>query len=352
MTGRERFLAACRGEPVDATPVWFMRQAGGSLPRYLQLRERLSVIEIARTPELCAEVSATAATTLGTDGAIMFADVMLPFEAMGVRLRLEATGPVVERPVRAAADVERLRTIDAASDLGFIPEAIGLVRAALGEDAAVIGLAGGPFTIAAYLIEGGPSRDHLTARRLMVSDPPLWSALLDRITEATVDYVTAQVRAGADAIQLFDSWAGSLSPDDYDRFVAPWSRRMLDAVTAAGAPAIHFAASGAALLERLAAGASVVGVDGAQSLAVARERLGGRPVQGNLDPARLAAPWSVVSDAVDAVLAAAGRDSGHIFNTGHAVPRDTSPDRLRAVVDAVHERTAGGRAVVLQGGHA
>jgi uroporphyrinogen decarboxylase len=340
VTGAERLIAACRGEPVDTTPVWFMRQAGGSLPGYLALRERYSVLEIAKSPELCAEVTVLAADTLGTDGAVMFADVMLPVEAMGVALSLAPTGPVIEHPIRTEDDVAGLRQIDPATDLGFLLEAIGRVRRAVGERAAVIGLAGGPFTIAAYLIEGGPSRDQLAAKRLMFGAPALWAALLDRITDATVAYVEAQVRAGAQVIQLFDSWAGSLGPDDYDRSVAPWTARILTAVRAAGVPVIHFAASGSALLERLAAGADVVGVDSGQSLATARERLPGTAVQGNLDPARLAAGWDAVTQGADAVLAANAGRPGHIFNTGHAVPRDTSPELLRDLVAFVHDRGA------------
>ena len=340
VTGTERLVAACRGEPVDATPVWFMRQAGGSLPGYLALRERHSVIEIARTPELCAEVTAGAAETLGTDGAVLFADVMLPVEAMGVALELTADGPVIGHPVRTLADVAALRTVDVQADLGFVLEAIRLVRARLGDRAGVIGLAGGPFTIAAYLVEGGPSRDHLVAKRLMLSEPALWAAVLDRITDVTVDYVAAQAGAGAAVIQVFDSWAGALGPADYDRFVAPWTGRILAAIRAAGVPAIHFAASGAALLERLAAGADVVGVDAGQSLAVARGRMPGVAVQGNLDPARLAAPWEVARDGVRAVLSENGGRPGHVFNTGHAVPRDTPPSRLREIIDLVHQETA------------
>ncbi len=254
MTGAERLLAACRAAPVDATPAWFMRQAGGSLPAYLALRERHSVIEIARDPALCAEVTVGAAEVLGTDGAILFADVMLPVEAMGVSLTLTAEGPIIEHPIRTAADVARLRTVDVEADLGFVLDAIGRCRAGLGDRAAVIGLAGGPFTIAAYCIEGGPSRDQLTARRLALGAPEVWTALLDRITTVTVDYVRAQVAAGAQVVQLFDSWAGSLSAADYERLVAPWSRRILAAIRDAGAPAIHFAAVGANLLEALADG--------------------------------------------------------------------------------------------------
>jgi uroporphyrinogen decarboxylase len=341
MTGAERLVAACRGEPVDATPAWFMRQAGGSLPAYLALRERHSVIDIARDPTLCAEVTVGAADVLGTDGAILFADVMLPVEAMGVALSLTADGPVIEHPIRTAADVARLRAVDVEADLGFVLEAIGRCRAGLGDRAAVIGLAGGPFTLAAYCIEGGPSRDQLAARRLALGAPEVWSALLDRLTDVTVDYVRAQVAAGAQVVQLFDSWAGSLSATDYARLVAPWSRRILAAIRDAGVPAIHFAAVGANLLEALAEDADVVGVDATQSLAAARRRLGPTSVQGNLDPARLAAPWPVARAAVDAVLEENDGRPGHVFNTGHAVPRDTDPDRLRDIVRHVHERTAG-----------
>lgn len=340
MKGAERLLAACRGEPVDATPVWFMRQAGGSLPRYLALRARYEVMEIARTPSLCAEVTVGAAEVLETDGAILFADVMLPVAAMGVAMSLTAQGPLIDRPIRTIADVNRLRSVDVTSDLGFVLEAIRVTLSALGERAAVIGLAGGPFTIAAYLIEGGPSRDQLATRRLAHAEPALWSALMDRITTVTEAYVGAQVAAGAQVIQLFDSWAGILSAADYERLVAPWSRRILREVTRAGAPVIHFAAAGANLVEALAGDADVVSIDSAQSLAAARIRLDGRPVQGNLDPARLGADWGVVQEGIDAVLSANDGRAGHIFNTGHAIPRDTDPMRLRDIVHLVHDRTA------------
>jgi uroporphyrinogen decarboxylase len=327
-----------------------MRQAGGSLPGYLALRARHSVIEIARTPELCAEVSATAATNLGTDAAVMFADIMLPVEAMGLALELRSDGPAIERPIRSSADLARLRQVDVAADLGFVLEAVAGVRAALGERAAVVGVVGGPFTLGAYLIEGGPSRDKLRARTAMLAEPGFWAGLLDALTDVSVAYVAAQARAGADAIQLFDSWAGVLAPADYERFVAPWTRRILAAIERAGIPSIHFAAAGASLLESLAIGATVVGIDGAQSLASARQRLGAAPVQGNLDPARLAAGWAAASEGVDRVLAENAGRSGHVFNSGHAVPRDTAPGLLRDVVEAVHERTARRPAAMLHGG--
>ncbi len=341
MTGAERLLAACRREPVDATPVWFMRQAGGSLPGYLALRERHSVIDIAKTPELCAQVTLEAVDRLGTDGAVLFADIMLPVEAMGVELELTANGPLIASPVRSAEDVGRLRRVDPATDLGFVLDAIRRVRAAIGERAAVIGLAGGPFTIAAYLLEGGPSRDHLAAKRLLFGDPALWAGLLDRIADTTVAYVKAQVAAGAQVVQLFDSWAGSLAPADYDRAVAPWTARILAAIREAGVPAIHFAAAGSALVERLAAGADVVGIDSAQSLRGARERLPATGVQGNLDPARLAAGWRAIDDGARRVIAEAGGRPGHIFNVGHAVPRDTDPRLLADLARLVHDSTAG-----------
>jgi uroporphyrinogen decarboxylase len=329
-----------------------MRQAGGSLPAYLAMRERHAVIEIARHPERCADVSAGAATALGTDGAIMFADIMLLAEAMGVEVELTAEGPRIERPIRSLADVERLRDVDPFADLGFILEAIRRTRAALGPTAAVIGLAGGPFTMAAYLIEGGPSRDQRVAKTMLFGAPDVWAALLDRIADATVGYVRAQADAGAQAIQVFDSWAGSLRPADYDRAVRPWTARILRAIAESRVPSIHFAAAGAALLERLADGADVVGVDSGQSLGTVRERLGqGCAVQGNLDPARLLAGWAAVESGVTEVLREAGDAPGHVFNTGHAIARETEPTALRAVVELVHERTAraGETAIIASG---
>jgi uroporphyrinogen decarboxylase len=341
MTGAERLVAACRRQPVDATPVWFMRQSGGSLPAYLTLRERHTVIEIARTPQLCAEVTVGAAEALRTDGAVMFADILLPVEAMGVDLELTATGPVIERPVRTADDVGALRQVDVTADLGFVLEAIGLVRAAVDGRAGVIGICGGPFTLASYLIEGGPSRDQLATKRLAFARPDIWAALIDRLTDVAVDYVRAQVAAGADVVQVFDSWAGSLGPADYDRLVGPWTHRILDAIRSAGAPVIHFAASGAALLERLAVGADVVSVDHGQSLAEARRRLGPSvALQGNLDPARIVAGGEALRAGVEAVLADAGPGPGHVFNAGHAVPRESDPAVLRDIVSLVHDRTA------------
>jgi uroporphyrinogen decarboxylase len=344
VNGADRLLAACRREVVDATPVWFMRQAGGSLPGYLRLREHQSVMEIAKTPALCAEVTVGAVEALGVDGAVLFADVMLPIEAMGVALELSAEGPIIAEPIRTREDVARLRDVDVAADLGFVLEAISLSRRELGDRAAVIGLCGGPFTLAAYLIEGGPSRDQLLARAFMLRDPETWHALMMRIAGVSVDYVLAQVAAGAQVIQVFDSWAGSLSARDYDTFVAPHAARVL-AAAAASVPVIHFAAGSAAMLESLAAaGGTVIGVDSRQPLGEAWQRIGfDRGIQGNLDPARLLAGWEQTAQGAREVLAEAHGRPGHVFNLGHAAPRDADPALLRDLVSLVHAESAAAR---------
>jgi uroporphyrinogen decarboxylase len=344
MNGADRLLAACRREAVDATPVWFMRQAGGSLPGYLRLREEHSVMEIAKTPALCTEVTCAAVDALGVDGAVMFADVMLPIEAMGVAMELSADGPIIAEPIRSRDDVERLRAVDVRADLGFILEAISLSRHELGGRAAVIGICGGPFTLAAYLIEGGPSRDQLIARAFMHRDPDGWHALMTRITDVSVDYLAAQVEAGAQLVQVFDSWAGSLSAADYDTFVAPHARRVLAAV-APEVPVINFAAGSAAILESLAAaGGSVIGIDSRQPLGAAWDRVGHeRGVQGNLDPARLTAGWGPTAAGAMNVLAEAAGRPGHVFNLGHAAPRGAPPVLLRDLAALVHDASSSAR---------
>jgi uroporphyrinogen decarboxylase len=339
MTGQARLLAAARRSPVDATPVWFMRQAGGSLPRYLTLRERHSVEAIARTPELCAEVSLMPVEAYGVDGAVMFADIMLPVAAMGVELGLTSAGPVIASPIRSATDVERLRPLDPEADVRFILEAIAIVRHELAGRAALIGLTGGPFTLACYLIEGGPSRDQAVAKAFMHREPDAWVALMDRLTVALSAYVEAQVRAGAELIQVFDSWAGTLGPADYVRFAFPYSRRVLEA--AGAVPTIHFGVGTAGILDQMAsAGGDIIGIDARQSLAEAWLRLDAdRAIQGNLEPARLLAGWPVIEAGARAVLDEAGGQLGHIFNLGHAAPRETDPVLLRELVSFVHSAT-------------
>ena len=338
MNGEERFLRACRREPVDATPVWFMRQAGGSIPRYLELRERHSIADIARTPELCAEVSLLPVDAYDVDAAVMFADILLPVAAMGVEVRLDPeVGPIIDEPIRTAGDVERLRPIRPERDLAFVLEAIRQVRSALAGRAAVVGIAGAPFTLACYLIEGRPSRDFARARAFMYAEPAAWGRLLGRLAEAIADFAAAQVEAGAQAIQVFDSWAGVLGPADYAERAAPFSGRVLGAVT--GAPTIHFGTGTGSLLEEMArAGGDVIGLDHRVSLSAAWERLGpGVGVQGNLDPARLLAGPEVVEEGVRDVLEAAAGRPGHIFNLGHAALPGTPPEAMARLAALVHE---------------
>jgi uroporphyrinogen decarboxylase len=337
VNGRERLLAACAGQPVDATPVWFMRQAGGRLPAHVALRERHSVMEIAKTPELCAEVTVAAVDTLGVDGAILYADIMLLVEAMGVELELTPAGPVLAQPIRAAGDVERLRLVDPRTDLGFVLEAIGIARGHLDGRAALIGIAGGPFTLAAYVVEGSPSRDQLRARALMHGQPDAWHALLERLTVASIAYVRAQEASGADVVQVFDTWAGSLTGAEYRRFVAPYATRILSAVSV---PTVHHVApAGRLLADVAAAGGTVVGVDSRQEIGAARRLLGRRPVQGNLDPALVLVGSNAARAAAADVLDRAG-PTGHVFNLGEATPREADPAVLRDVATWVHDRSA------------
>jgi uroporphyrinogen decarboxylase len=336
----DRFVRACRLDPVDATPVWFMRQAGRSFAAYRQLRERYGILELAKTPELCAEVTLMPVRELGVDAAVLFADIMLPLEPMGVGLRIEPeVGPIIDQPIRSAADVAALRPFDPAG-IGFTLDAIRIVRRELAGEAGVIGFSGAPFTLACYLIEGRPSRDFAVAKAFMYREPAAWHDLMERLSTMIVTYLRAQVEAGADVVQLFDSWVGGLGPADYATFVLPHVRRIFDGLS--GVPAIHFGTGTAALLELMAeAGGDVIGIDHRQSLAEAWRRLGdGRGVQGNLDSARLLAGWDATEAGARAVLAEAAGRTGHVFNLGHGVLPATDTGLLRRLVDFVHEQTA------------
>ena len=332
-------VRACRRELVERTPVWFMRQAGRSLPEYRELRKRYGLFEVCRQPELCAEVTLQPVRAHDVDAAVMFADIMLPVLGMGVDVELvENVGPVVAEPVRSLADVERLRVPDPEESVPFVLEAVRLVREELRPDQAVIGFAGGPFTVAGYLIEGKPSRDFKLTKTCMYAQPEVWHSLMEKLTETFAAYVDACARAGADAIQLFDSWVGALSVADYREFAAPYSARVLAAVDV---PTINFATSDAHLLaERAEVGGDVIGVDWRVPLDVAWERVGhDRGIQGNLDGATLLGPWERVAAGADDVLARAGGRPGHIFNLGHGVLPETDPADLRRLVELVHERT-------------
>ncbi|MBA2701084.1 MAG: uroporphyrinogen decarboxylase [Chloroflexi bacterium] len=336
----DRFVRACRGEPVDATPVWFMRQAGRSLSAYRALREQYGILELAKTPELCAEITLMPVRELGVDAAVLFADIMLPLEPMGVGLRIEPeVGPIIDRPIRSAADIAALRPFDPAA-VSFTLEAIRLVRRELDGKAGVIGFSGAPFTLACYLIEGRPSRDFAIAKAFMYREPAAWHDLMERLAAMVVVYLQAQVGAGADVVQLFDSWVGGLGPADYQRYVQPHVRRIFAALH--GVPTIHFGTGTAALIELLAeAGGDVIGLDHRLPLAEAWKRVGhDRGIQGNLDAARLLAGWEATRDGAQVVLDEAAGRSGHIFNLGHGVLPQTDPELLHRLVDYVHEQTA------------
>ncbi|HEV8280286.1 MAG TPA: uroporphyrinogen decarboxylase [Candidatus Limnocylindrales bacterium] len=340
----DRFLRACRREPVDATPVWFMRQAGRSFAAYRSLRERYGILELAKTPELCAEVTLMPVRELGVDAAVLFADIMLPLEPMGVDIRIEPeVGPIIDRPIRSAADVGALRPFDPAA-VSFTLDAIRLVRRELDSKAGVIGFSGAPFTLACYLIEGRPSRDYAIAKAFMYREPQAWHHLMGRLSNMVVAYLRAQVDAGAQVIQLFDSWVGGLGPADYAANVQPHVRRIFAAL--GGVRTIHFGTSTATLLELMAeAGGDVIGIDHRVSLADAWRRVGyDRGIQGNLDAARILAGWEATEAGARAVLAEANGRPGHVFNLGHGVPPETDTALLRRLVDFVHEQTARTRA--------
>jgi uroporphyrinogen decarboxylase len=321
-----------------------MRQAGRSFADYRALRERYDILTLAKTPDLCTQVTLMPVDQLGVDGAVLFADIMLPLEGMGVSLEIEPdVGPIIHHPIRTLADVQRLRPLEPDEHVPFVLQSIRLLRSELADGrAAVIGFGGAPFTLACYLIEGRPSRDYSRAKSIMLREPGVWAALMDRLTDATIAYLTAQAQAGAEVIQLFDSWAGALAPDDYQRWVLPWSRRIFNAVRPTGVPSIYFGTGNAGLLELFAdAGSNLVSVDWRVRLDEAWLRIGmDRGIQGNLDPVRVVAGWEATQAGMRDVLARAAGRPGHIFNLGHGVLPDTEPDMLKRLVDAVHEETA------------
>jgi uroporphyrinogen decarboxylase len=332
------FLAACRREPVEHTPVWFMRQAGRSLPEYRALRGGVPMLAACRDPDLVAEITLQPVRRLGVDAAILFSDIVVPLSAAGVDLDLVAgVGPVIAEPLRSRAQLDALPVLHA-DQVAFAGEAVRRSVAALG-DTPLIGFAGAPFTLASYLVEGGPSKDHARTKALMYGEPSLWHDLLDRLATMAASFLRVQVDAGVAAVQLFDSWVGALPADDYRRFVAPHSARVLAAV--ADVPRIHFGVGTGELLADLAvAGADVVGVDWRVPLDTAAGRVGpGVALQGNLDPALVLAPWPVVDAAVRRVLDAGKAAEGHVFNLGHGVLPDSDPGVLARIVELVHERS-------------
>jgi uroporphyrinogen decarboxylase len=331
-------VRAARREPVERTPVWFMRQAGRSLPEYRQVRAGIPMLEACRRPELVTEITLQPVRRHGVDAAIFFSDIVVPLAAVGIDLDIVAgVGPVVAKPIRERADLDRLPEL-APDQVADIAEAVGMTTAVLGATP-LIGFAGAPFTLASYLVEGGPSKNHERTKALMYGDPALWNDLCARLAQIAGAYLRVQVEAGASVVQLFDSWVGALPRADYERYVLPHSAAALAAVADLGVPRIHFGVGTGELLESMgSAGAEVVGVDFRVSLTDAVRRIGpGYAVQGNLDPALLFAPWPALERRVREIVAEGRSAPGHIFNLGHGVLPDTDPDVLTRVVELVHE---------------
>jgi len=337
----DRFLRACRREPVDQTPVWFMRQAGRYMPEYRALRERHSLLELCRTPELAVEVTLQPIRAFGFDAAILFSDLLIPLDPLGLPFDFHSgEGPVVEKPLRSRADVEALRRFEPREELGMVLEAIRLLRREL--EVPLIGFAGAPFTLATYAIEGGSSKNLARTKELMYGDPDTWHRLAGLLAEVVADYLRAQVEAGAQAVQLFDSWIGALDEADYREFALPHVRRIFDGLEGLAVPQIHFGtATGHLLAVQREAGGTVIGVDWRTPLDEGWERAGDDvAVQGNLDPTLLFAPRERLLARVDDVLRRAGGRPGHIFNLGHGILPGTPVESVKAVVEHVHQATA------------
>ena len=336
------FLAACRGLPHDRTPVWFMRQAGRSLPEYRAIRGTGSILDAIADPELATEITLQPIRRYGTDAAILYSDIVVPVHAIGFGVDVRpGVGPVVDQPFERAADLDRLRPLDPEADTPYVLETVRSLTAEL--PVPLIGFAGAPFTVASYLIEGAPSRTYARTKALMLGDPDLWFALLDRLADLAITSLRSQVDAGARALQVFDSWAGALAPPDYERYVLPASRRVFTEIADLDVPRIHFGVGTGEILPLMAAaGADVVGVDWRVPLDEARRRLGPDAVlQGNLDPAACLAPVEAVEAAVADVLRRNGGHPGHVFNLGHGVLPETDPGILGHVADLVHAHRSG-----------
>jgi uroporphyrinogen decarboxylase len=335
------FLKACRGEPASHTPIWLMRQAGRYQPEYRAIREKVSFVELCKNPELSAEVTLLPVTQLGVDAAILFADILLVLEPLGIGFEFSKNdGPVIKRPVRTSADIDAVvEDIQAKDSLGYVMSTIKNVRKALPKDVPLIGFAGAPFTLASYAIEGGGSRDYQLTKKLMFTDEGGWNALMHKLTTATIDYLNAQVVAGAQCLQVFDSWIGCLGPADYVRYVQPHMKRLFSSLDKS-VPHIHFGTGTATLLtHQRDAGGDVIGLDWRVELGPTWDAIGAKAVQGNLDPYTLLAPREELKRRASEVLRSAGGRPGHIFNLGHGIFPEASVDQVRALVDHVHEQS-------------
>ena len=334
-----RFLRAARREPVDTTPIWIMRQAGRYLPEYRAVREKVTFIELCKRPELACEATVSAVKALGVDAAILFADLLPILEPMGLDLEyVTGKGPVIHNPIRTSADIDAVKPLSSIDPLHFVCDAVKMIRQELPPDIPLIGFAGAPFTLASYCIEGGGSKNYQHCKTLMFSDEGAWSTLMNKLCDSVTLYLLAQIEAGCQAVQLFDSWAGCLSRDDYRKYALPYSKRILAAMHE-GFPVIHFVNGNPALLElQREAGGTVMGVDWRSDLGEAWSRFGHDVgVQGNLDPITLFADLDTIRARAKAVLDSAGGRNGHIFNLGHGVLPDMNPDNVRALVEMVHE---------------
>lgn len=332
-----RFLDACWGRPVDRTPVWLMRQAGRYLPEYMAVRSRCTFLELCKTPDLAAEVTIQPVDILGVDAAILFSDILTPVEPMGLKLDF-VPGPVFENPVRSMEDVERLRIPDPEQDVPYVLEAIRILRRELAGKVPLIGFGGAPFTLACYMVEGKGSKDWATIKRMMYTAPELYSALMDKVTMMDMEYLNAQIKAGAQAIQIFDTWGGVLSPTDYEKYVLPYTTRLINGLNRMQTPIIHFVKGAATMLKTVQqAGGNVLGLDWHVNLGSARDLLGQQTaVQGNLDPTVLFAPEAIIEQEVQRILDENNGRPGHIFNLGHGILPSVPPEHARFMVECVH----------------
>jgi uroporphyrinogen decarboxylase len=335
------FMRACRREQVPHTPVWLMRQAGRYMKEYRDVRARHSFLELCKRPEVAAEVTVYAAHRLGVDAAIIFADILLIVEPMGLELEFaKGEGPAIHNPVRSARDVDRVREVEDVSSLGYVYEAVRITRRELRPNIPLIGFCGAPFTLASYVCEGGGSKNYVNTKRLMYTDPGAWHALMSKIARALSRYLNAQVEAGAQAVQLFDSWVGALSPDDYREYVLPHTREVIEGVKP-GVPVLHFGTGTAALLELMKeAGGDVIGLDWRVRLDEAWRRLGDVAVMGNFDSVALFTNPEVVRRRAKEILDQAANRPGHVFNLGHGILPETPVENVVALVEAVHELSA------------
>jgi len=333
-----RFLDACWGKPVDRTPVWLMRQAGRYLPEYRAIRSKCTFLELCKTPELAAEVSIQPIDALGVDAAIMFSDILTPVEPMGMKLDF-VPGPVFEKPVRSMADVEKLRIPEMEQDVPYVLETIKILRRELAGKVPLIGFGGAPFTLACYMVEGKGSRDFAEIKRMMYGAPDVYAALMEKVTMMDMEYLNAQIKAGAQAIQIFDTWGGVLSPADYERYVLPYTTKLINGLNRTETPVIHFVKGSGTMLPIVQkAGGNVMGLDWHFNLGAARDVLGPQmAVQGNLDPTVLYATHEVIEREIQRILDENAGRPGHIFNLGHGILPTVPPENAKFMVDTVHQ---------------